>query len=189
MSKTPKTGQPKRIGPGRPTMYTPELADEICTRVGLREPMSKICAEPGMPSERTILMWRLKHDDFATKLERAREHRALARADKIDDYVEQLALGKLDPHAARVMIDAEKWQAGKELPKRYGEKLEVGGRDGRSLGEELGLGAEAVMIKTARWVADLLARANDAPNKRNGDIVDLAPNEVLELPAPQRSMP
>ena len=35
--------------------------------------------------------------------------------------------GKLDPQAARVIFDAERWQAGKENPKRYSEKLDLNG--------------------------------------------------------------
>jgi hypothetical protein len=55
---------------------------------------------------------------------RAREHRAEARADRIDDYIEQLLTGKLDANVARVAIDAEKWQASKEQPKRFGDRTE-----------------------------------------------------------------
>jgi hypothetical protein len=159
---------PRRSGPGRPTMYSPELADEICTRVGLRESMSQICSLPGMPTERTILAWRLRHDDFAEKLERARQHRALARADKIDDYVAQLAAGKLDPNAARVMIDAEKWQASKELPKRYGDKITT---------EVSGPGGQPVQVESTAAVRALVEAL---PELLNGKVIDAA---ALLMPA------
>jgi len=149
-------------------MYTPALADEICTRVGLRVPMSKICAEPGMPTERTILAWRLRHDDFAKKLERAREHRALARADKIDDLVEQVVSGKLDPHAARVAIDAEKWQASKELPRRYADKITA---------EVSGPGGQPVQVEAAVAVKALVEAL---PELLNGKVIDV---ETLSAPA------
>lgn len=35
--------------------------------------------------------------------------------------------GKIDPQTARVAIDAEKWQMGKEQPKRYSDKLQISG--------------------------------------------------------------
>src|SRR5690348_2732221 len=108
--------------PGRreqPTVYTPELGEGICRRIALREPMSKITAETHLPSERTIYRWKLEHEDFAVGIARAREHRAESRSDYIDDLVEQVRLGKLDPHSAKVMIDAEKWQASKEQPRKF----------------------------------------------------------------------
>ena len=53
------------------------------------------------------------------------------------------------------------------LPNRRGEawrmkqSVELGGKGGKSLGEELGLGSDA-MLATARWVADVLSGAAKA---------------------------
>jgi hypothetical protein len=110
--------------------YTPEIGLKICERIALREPLRKICAEPDMPCERQVYYWRLEHSDFMHNYARAREHRAESRADKIDDYIELVRTGQLDANSARVMIDAEKWQASKELPKRYGDRLEVDAKAG-----------------------------------------------------------
>jgi hypothetical protein len=122
-------------GPGRPTTYTKNLGDEICELTAMRMPLVKICELPGMPSERTVYNWKQKHADFLHQYARAREHRADARADRIDDICEQLHAGKLDPNTARVLIDAEKWQAGREKPAVYGDRVEarVTGADGGPL--------------------------------------------------------
>src|SRR5690606_15500761 len=73
---------------------------------------------------------RLKHDEFAAMYARAREARADFRAERIDGYVKKIIDKTLPPDAARVAIDAEKWLASKEQPKRYGDKIaHVGGSE------------------------------------------------------------
>lgn len=147
-AKTKATNPAKRE---RPTVYTPELGEEICRRIALREPMSKITADTHLPTERTIYRWKLEHEDFAVGIARAREHRAESRSDYIDDLVEQVRLGKLDPHSAKVMIDAEKWQASKEQPRKFGDKVEVSGKDGGPIQVSL------TNLERARRIALLLA--------------------------------
>ncbi|RRU17834.1 hypothetical protein EGJ34_06760 [Stenotrophomonas sp. 278] len=64
---------------------------------------------------------------------RARASRADARFERLDEIMEEVRTGKLDPSAARVMMDAIKWQSGKENAKRYGEKLQLADADGDKL--------------------------------------------------------
>lgn len=56
---------------------------------------------------------------------RARASRADARFEKIDDIVDRMVQGLMDPNTARVAIDAIKWQSGKENSRRYGDKIDV----------------------------------------------------------------
>lgn len=70
----------------------------------------------------------MDNPSFHQEYERARTRRADARADRIDAIRDRVVAGSLDPNAARVAIDAEKWQAGKEQPKRYGDRLEIDGK-------------------------------------------------------------
>lgn len=109
---------------GRPSLYTPELGAEICELIACRVPLVKICAYDWMPSEMTILRWRQSIPAFAANYEVARLHRAEARQDYIDDIMRRLEAGLIKPDAARVLIDGEKWQAGKEQPKRYGDRVD-----------------------------------------------------------------
>jgi hypothetical protein len=117
--------RPRKPSPKPRMVYSPEIGLKICERIALREPLRKICAEPDMPCEREVYYWKLEHADFMHNYARAREHRAESRADQIDDYIEMVRTGQLDANSARVMIDAEKWQASKELPKRYGDRVEL----------------------------------------------------------------
>lgn len=122
--------EPKKTG--RPKSYTEELADEVCRLVSEGSNLNKIAKTEGFPSRQTIYTWFREHKSFLDNYTRAREERADARADRIDDIVERVGKKELDPNAARVMIDAEKWQAGKENAARYGDKSrhELTGKDG-----------------------------------------------------------
>lgn len=109
-------------------MMTPEIVDRICELVALCVPVAKICAMEGMPDKSTLYRWKREDADFRDKYARAREDRADARQDEIDDIVQKMLAGAIKPDAARVAIDAIKWQMGKEKPKSYGEKIQIDAR-------------------------------------------------------------
>jgi hypothetical protein len=89
------------------------------------------CRRFASGNERTVYTWRRTHPEFAAEFEEARKWRAESRSDRIDDYIAQIAAGTLDPHAGRVMIDAERWLMSKESA-RYADKTvsEITGKDG-----------------------------------------------------------
>lgn len=105
---------------GRPSVYTPELADEICRRLAEGESLNKICQTPDFPDESTIRLWALKnHEGFYPKYAQARELQAQKWADDcitIADTAEKADL-------ARLQVDTRKWIVSKMLPKVYGDKV------------------------------------------------------------------
>jgi len=128
-------------GLGRPSDYTPELADEICTRLANGESLRAICAsdrDDWMPSIGTILRWVSEKPEFREQYARAREVQAETHADEIVTIADGVSCA--DPSAIdvardRLRIDARKWVASKLLPKKYGDKLqqEVSGPDGGAI--------------------------------------------------------
>lgn len=78
-----------------------------------------------MPSHDCLHRWRREHPEFNDKYEAARLARADVRADRMDDYVEQMLRGDLDPNVVRVALAHERWQAGREAPKRFGDRLAI----------------------------------------------------------------
>lgn len=80
-----------------------------------------------MPTKETIFQWLMDDEEFSDQYARARERRADARAERIDELADEVKTGVLGHLEARVIIDAEKWQAGKENSKRYGDKLDLTG--------------------------------------------------------------
>lgn len=116
----------QRAKSGRKSTYTPEIAEFICTEISLGRSLSSICqTHDNVPHIATVMEWVKQHPSFGEDYARAREARADARADRIDAITDRLERGELDANAARVMIDALKWQAGKEQPKRYGDTMRV----------------------------------------------------------------
>lgn len=112
-------------------MYSPEqrkdIQDHICRGVAAGLSIQKCCAQPNMPNKDTIFEWLMDDESFSDQYARARERRADARAERIDELADEVKSGTLGHLEARVIIDAEKWQAGKENSKRYGDKLDLTG--------------------------------------------------------------
>ncbi len=106
---------------GRPSAYTQELADKICSWLAEGESLLAICKDdPNMPAASTVRRW--VTDDrkgFAAQYARARD----IGLDHQAEYIIEIADTEPDPARARVMIDARKWHLSKMAPKRYGEKL------------------------------------------------------------------
>jgi len=161
MSKKPKKVKPPaKIG--RPSLYKPDLVDSLCAQVAARIPLAQICKQPGMPRVETVYAWLQDPEkaEFSQKYARAREFRANARADFIDGIISKLEAGSIDPQVARVIIDAEKWQAGKELPKKYGEKVSIGGTDDPvKVQVET---KEVTDLELARWMINTMNKAAKA---------------------------
>lgn len=125
----------------RPSSFTPELGERICALIAEGMSLRKASEADGMPNWRTILRWlatkdaepkegedgAAPFDAFRQQYARAREIRADARFERIDDVIDDMRAKKVDAQMARVEIDAIKWQAGKENGRRYGEAVTLRG--------------------------------------------------------------
>ncbi len=87
--------------------------------------MDRIAGEDGLPGKTTLYKWLRTNAAFADEYARAREIRADARSDRIDGYILSMIAGEIDANVARVAIDAEKWQAAHEMPKRYSDHQRI----------------------------------------------------------------
>jgi hypothetical protein len=123
MGKTDTCTSLQQRKQGRPTDYNLSIATAICERVALGSNLNQLSKLDEFPAMSTIYLWLQRHREFSEMYAHARESRADARADKIDAICEQVERGELDPNSARVIIDALKWQAGKEKPRTYGDKI------------------------------------------------------------------
>ncbi|CAN7308035.1 hypothetical protein LJR164_001622 [Phenylobacterium sp. LjRoot164] len=114
---------------GRPSSFTPEIANEICERIGASESLRRICLDPHIPEVSTVIRWLAREDEpyvsFRAQYVHAREVQADTDADDIGDIGRRTLSGEYDPQAARVAIDALKWSAGKRAPKKYGDKVDL----------------------------------------------------------------
>ncbi len=129
---------------GRPTSYTEEIALAICERIADGESLRAICDDPEMPARSTIFKWLSENKAFSDQYARAREEQADALFDEIlsiaddgrNDWMEKHGkdgecLGwQVNGEALRrsqLRVDARKWMASKLRPKKYGEKIAIGG--------------------------------------------------------------
>jgi len=130
---------------GRPSTYTTEKAKTICDRLALGESLASICREEDMPSHSIVYVWLREHSDFLDMYTRAREEQAETHADEIvsiadetpetapvfDKDGKQIDI-KLDSayiQWQRQRIDARKWNAAKQRPRKYGERITHSGDD------------------------------------------------------------
>ena len=119
----------------RHSSFTEEIGDLICSEIAAGSNLNKICELETMPDRVTVYRWLRTVESFRNNYACAREDRADWRADRIDKICAKVESGDLDANAARVIIDAEKWQAGKERPKFYGDRIEnrLAGPEGEAL--------------------------------------------------------
>ena len=130
---------------GRPSIYSQDLTDRICIRLSLGESVRSICKDPAMPSQALIYQWLYRHPNFLEQYTRAREEQAETHADQIVDIADEtpallevrdkdgnLVDIKLDSAYIawqKQRIDSRKWNASKQRPKKYGDRVTHSGDD------------------------------------------------------------
>ena len=114
---------------GRPTDFTDEIGDQICARLADDESLTSICLDENMPARVTVYGWLRRHKDFADNYARARIDQGHTAAEKMNELRIKVESGDLKPDAARVIMDALKWEAGKRASKYYGDKVALVGGD------------------------------------------------------------
>jgi hypothetical protein len=136
-----KVAAPVKTPTGRPTTFNQKTADLIC--LGLSEGMSlrqilKADKAGVLPAQSTVYEWLLRHPLFAEQYARAREEQADTNADEIleiadempPEYTDEKGRTSLDQTYIawqKQRIEARKWTAMKLKPKKYGDKLALGG--------------------------------------------------------------
>src|SRR5687767_2135834 len=61
---------------GRPSDYTVEIADEICSQLAEGKSLRTICKAESMPCVTTVFSWMRKHPEFLKQYARAKEESA-----------------------------------------------------------------------------------------------------------------
>lgn len=120
-SKTKPAPKPK----GRPAIYTPVLGERVLSLLAGGQSLRAVCRHATMPSRTTVLKWLAEDAEFAGQYARACEARTESLVEEMLEIADD---DKLDPQDKRVRVDTRKWLASKLLPKKYGDKVELGGR-------------------------------------------------------------
>jgi len=132
---------------GRPTSLTLEIGTEICDRLVRIGSLRTVCSDEEMPSKSAVFRWLLKaeikdcdviYTDFRDQYARARQLSKDYKFDELEHTLKKLAVVEVEDENkgtvkamtsqsvafAKLHLDAFKWQAGKENPKKYGDKVE-----------------------------------------------------------------
>lgn len=128
---------------GRPTIYTDELATEICNRIALGESVRSIVRDAHMPSSSTIFRWLLDETKkpFWEQYEKARNIQAELMFEELleiaddgsNDWIEREnkdgstynVIYHEHVQRSRLRVDTRKWYLSKVLPKKFGDKLDL----------------------------------------------------------------
>jgi hypothetical protein len=123
------------------SIYSDEIADEICARLENGESLQSICKSEHMPDERTVRRWATEnYQEFSPRYARAREIGYLKLADEILDIADDARNDWMDRKTrdgtirvvdeecvkrSQLRVESRKWLLAKMLPKVYGDKLQV----------------------------------------------------------------
>lgn len=118
-------------GKGRPTKYTPELGEEICSAIASSELglVHLVNANPHWPDRATIFTWRRIHDEFRDKYIKAKEDQCEVVVEYMQEVMsephkwidKETGLTRIDVPMLRLKIDTMKWHASKLKPKKFGD--------------------------------------------------------------------
>lgn len=125
---------------GRQSTYSQEVADEICERISVGEPLRQICRDDGMPHWTTVYAWQEAHKDFALRIARAREMGEDAIAQECLAIADQTELDTISTEhgdrpntewitRSRLRIETRLKLLAKWNPRKWGEKVAIGGAD------------------------------------------------------------
>jgi len=118
---------------GRPTDYSPELADIICERLADGESMRSVCRDTTTPSMTTIFRWLREKEDFRKQYEIAVNERTEAMAEDIVDIADNATNDWMERNGddnegyqlngeniqrSRLRVDVRKWHMSKMKPKK-----------------------------------------------------------------------
>jgi hypothetical protein len=154
---------PKKTG--RPSKYTPELAAEICERLSTGETMRQICRDEHMPHWTQVYEWLSRDDSLSLRVARAREAGYDALAEEALEIANTPHLGQKkvfssgageDEDSMTVteddMLGHRKLQIETRLkllacwnPKKYGNKVALGGDPGNPVQVEIQSEADAYL--------------------------------------------
>ena len=123
---------------GRPSLYTEEIAAEVCARLADGEGLRAICAPDGMPAPSTIIGWVIDdREGFSERYAKAKDvamhvmaEDIVEIADDVSNDTKIVGEGQEIPNSewisrSRLRVDTRKWLLSKLMAKKYGDKLDM----------------------------------------------------------------
>ena len=98
--------------------------DEFFFRIGNGESLRETAKDLGIPFQ-TVWSAIMIDEGRRATYEDARLARAHYHAAKIEEILEEVEAGRIEPQVARVSIDARKWLAAKMYPKFFSDRVQL----------------------------------------------------------------
>jgi hypothetical protein len=149
---------------GRPTTFSQDIADKLCSKLAIGKSLRTTCSSDDMPCVATVFNWFRTQPDFLEQYTRAKEEAADALTDEMLDIsdAESAGLDATSVSHARLKIETRKWLASKLKPKKYGDKItqEHTGKDGGAIQYD-NLTDEQLSAKLTKLLHDTNTPTND----------------------------
>lgn len=132
---------------GRPSIFSAELASEICARISAGQSLRHVCRDESMPCTSTVLKWARENEEFSQQYAKARDALLEHWAEEITEIADDGSndwMNNADPenpgyklngehiNRSRLRVDTRKWLLSKLAAKKYGDRIsaELTGKDG-----------------------------------------------------------
>ena len=144
-SQTQETAPPKKKT-GRPSKYTPEIAKQICEQLSDGIPLREICKQEGFPAWQTVYDWMYRDEGLSRAIAHARDLGYDAIAEDCLMIADNMVMGEEVTESRddkgkvtistktvdllghrRFQVDTRLKLLAKFNPKKYGDKVQVGG--------------------------------------------------------------
>ncbi len=136
---------------GRPSLYSPALAETICARLACGETLQNICKAPSMPARASVYRWVNEDAEFRDIFQRARVAGADIMIEECLELSDEASRLALDPRCGSASIAAKKLAietrlkvAARFAPEKFGKRIrkDVAGIPGASLESKITLDPE-----------------------------------------------
>jgi len=112
---------------GRPSKFTQEIADEICSRIANGEPLAQICRDEHMPDSSTVRDWQASDERFSLAIAQARDLGADAIAQTARETARGAGDSTGDIQRDKLIVETDLKLLAKWNPKKYGDRVQVDG--------------------------------------------------------------
>ena len=102
-------------------LQDPDIWKSFFQRIGEGDSLRMIARDYRIPKS-TLWDWIQRNQDLMTQYGEAQQSRAMHHAHSVEELIEKVERGEMDPHVARVSIDARKWLAAKFYPKMFSDR-------------------------------------------------------------------
>ena len=111
---------------GRPSTYDFELCKKICNEVADGKNIKAVLSsQDKYPVWSTFRIWKQEHIELSTLYIGSIQDKAESVDEQIDNIMNEVHTGKIEPAVANVMMQTLKWKAAKYYPKMFGDSKAV----------------------------------------------------------------